>query len=381
MSGPATSSHGRHAGLLAGAIAVSIGMAVSGSAGAAAPPGGAPDVTAKAVYLWNPRTNDVLVQRNAETALPMASTTKIMTALLVLRSARQDDVVTVTDTAAAVGESEILLEPGEQITVRDLLRALMLKSANDAAVALAEHVAGSEAVFVARMNAEARRLGLRHTHFETPYGLDRPGHAASAHDLARLAVAAMKLPAFRTLVGMRRATIEGDRSFRNRNVLVGRGGVDGVKTGHTGRAGWCLVAHAERGPVELVGVILGGEGESARNLDMAELMDWGTTRYHRIEPVRRGTVFATVDLPDDGGTLDLEADGDARATVLDGTHARLEVDAASGIELPIRKGERYGTVRVFIGGRKVSEIPLVATRSVGEPSLWERFGRLLDDLF
>jgi len=200
---------------------------------------GVPEVSAHAYLVENGVTGEVLAQRQDRQRLPIASITKLMTVLVALQHASLDDVVTVSRQAAAVGESSIYLRKGEQLTVRELVEAALIQSANDAAVALAEYVGGSQSAFVAMMNAEARRLGLRDTHFANPDGLDAPGHYSSAHDVTRLARIAMKNPVIRQVVDEETAEISGGRTLSTWNDLLGSyPGVSRVKTGHTPAAGW-----------------------------------------------------------------------------------------------------------------------------------------------
>jgi D-alanyl-D-alanine carboxypeptidase (penicillin-binding protein 5/6) len=181
-----------------------------------------------------------------------------MTVLVTLQHARLSDVVTVSGRAAQVGESSIDLRPGERLTIHDLVEAALIQSANDAAVALAEYVGGSQARFVAMMNAEARKLGLRDTHFANPDGLDAPGHYSSAQDVTRLARIAMRSKVIRSVVGRATATIAGGRTLYTWNDLLSRfPGLFGVKTGHTGAAGWSEVAAARANGVTIYATLRG----------------------------------------------------------------------------------------------------------------------------
>ena len=181
---------------------------------------GAPQVSGRAYLIENGVTGEVLAQQNDRARLPIASITKLMTVLVTLQHAKLDDVVTVSRQAAAVGESSIYLRKGERLTVGELVEAALIQSANDAAVALAEHVGGTQAAFVAMMNAEAAKLGLRDTHFANPDGLDAPDHYSSAHDVTRLARIAMKNPVIRRVVGEETAEISGGRTLTTWNDLL-----------------------------------------------------------------------------------------------------------------------------------------------------------------
>lgn len=182
-----------------------------------------------------------------------------MTVLVALEHARLDEIVTVTPEAAAIGESTVMLHPGERLSVRDLAIAALVPSANDAATALAVHVGrGSIPRFVALMNAKARSLGLTATHFENPHGLDQPGHVSSARDVTTLLTAALRNPFIRTWSTRQTATIAGGRSLTSTDGLLGTLPLVGAKTGHTNAAGWSQVAAVERGGVRITASLLGG---------------------------------------------------------------------------------------------------------------------------
>jgi D-alanyl-D-alanine carboxypeptidase (penicillin-binding protein 5/6) len=269
----------------AGAPATSLG-----GEGAAAGNGvAAPRVKAAAVLLADEQTGQVLFAQNAEQQRAMASTTKVMTALLALEHLDERRAVVIGTEPTTVGEESLELRKGERFTVHQLLVGLLVKSANDAAVALADAVDGSEAVFVRRMNARAAELGLRDTHYVTPYGLDRPGHRTSARDLARLWEAAMRRADFRALVSTRHAQVPGPprvRRFTNTNQLLGSyAWAVGGKTGFTGAAGRCLVASASRGGRRLVAVALGSPDAFA---DVRALFEYGFTAFDWVRLAQRG---------------------------------------------------------------------------------------------
>jgi serine-type D-Ala-D-Ala carboxypeptidase (penicillin-binding protein 5/6) len=258
----------------------------SASAGdGVAPPG----VKAKSVLLADEETGQVLFDRAERQPRAMASTTKVMTGLLALEHLDQRGTVVIGTEPTRVGEESMELRKGERLTVHQLLLGLLVKSANDAAVALADAVDGSEAVFVRRMNARAAELGLRDTHYVTPYGLDRPGHRTSARDLARLWEAAMRRADFRALVSTRHAQVPGPprvRRFTNTNQLLGSyAWAVGGKTGFTGAAGRCLVASASRGGRRLVAVALGSPDAFA---DVRALFEYGFTAFDWVRLAQRG---------------------------------------------------------------------------------------------
>src|SRR2546421_11048558 len=217
-----------------------------------------------------------------------------MTVLLTVERTKPSDVVTVALGAASVGESSIELRAGERLTVRELLEAALIQSANDAADALAVYVGhGSESRFVAMMNTRARQLGLRDTHFARPDGLDAPGHYSSVRDVTLMARLLMHRPAVRQIVRMRAATILGGRSLHTWNdLLYSYPGIFGVKTGHTSAAGWSEVAAARRRGVSIYATLIGSPDRGRRNADLTRLLDWGFSRYVEVRPVVQGRAYA-----------------------------------------------------------------------------------------
>jgi D-alanyl-D-alanine carboxypeptidase (penicillin-binding protein 5/6) len=262
---------------------------------AASPP---PQVSGREWLVENGVTGEVLLAHHARGRVPIASLTKLMTVLLTLEHAKLSDVVTVSPQAAAIGESSAGLVAGEKLTVRQLLDGALVASANDAADALASYVGhGSETRFVAMMNARARRLGLRSSHYVRPDGLDAPGHVSSARDVTFLARMLMHRPAFRQIVRQRAATLPGGRVLHTWNdLLYSYPGIFGVKTGHTSAAGWNQVAAARRGGVSIYATLIGSPDRSTRNRDLAKLLDWGFAHYTQVRPVVRGRRYAEAKL-------------------------------------------------------------------------------------
>jgi serine-type D-Ala-D-Ala carboxypeptidase (penicillin-binding protein 5/6) len=334
-----------------------------------------PRVDANAYLVQNGVNGEVLAQSRSRERLPIASITKLMTVLVTLKHARLDDVVTVGREATSVGESSVYLRRGEQLTVRDLVEAALVQSANDAAVALAVHVGGSEAGFVEMMNAEARRLGLRDTHFANPDGLDEFGHYSSARDVTRLARIAMKNPFIRSVVDDRTATIAGGRYLTTWNDLLSTyPGVFGVKTGHTAGAGWSEVAAARANGVTIYATLLGGATREGRNADLAALLTWGLTRYRTVRLIAPRRVYATARLPYGRAPLSLVAPKAVTRIVRVDRPLVERVVAPMVISLPVTKGQRLGEVRIYAGKTVIARRPLVASRSVAKPGLLGRAG-------
>jgi serine-type D-Ala-D-Ala carboxypeptidase (penicillin-binding protein 5/6) len=344
----------------------------------------APQLPAAAAVLEDLGTGQVLFSSNAGDERPIASLTKLMTAVLVLRRASLDEVVTVSRAASegigGVGISELGLQTGERIAVRQLLYALLLQSANDAAVALAQDVSGSVARFVDRMNVEARRLGMRHTRFFSPNGLDDRGYS-TALDLARLARVAFAMPEFQRIVMTRFHEIAAPsgppREIQNRNVLLWlyRGAVGG-KTGYTSAAGFCIVAAAQRDGMRLVSVVLGDPGEPFSAA--ATLLNYGFDAFARTHLVGAGQAFGPVTVQ--GHAIDVATRRPLDALVRSDAHVRFDVVAHPNVTYPPGVGEPIATLRVDAGSALLRRIPLVVTHVPPPPEpgrsgpWWRRAG-------
>lgn len=329
----------------------------------------APKIRAAGAILEDLDTGQVLFELRPNTRRPIASVTKIMTALFVLESLSVADPVTVSGHAASQTGSVLGLQRGERISVRNLLYALLLQSSNDAAVALAEAAAGSVDRFLASMNDRARAIGLRHSRFYSPNGLDDRGYSTSA-DLARLTRRAEQLPLFAKIVRTqvhRITSLTGPpRTVQNRNVLLWlyKGAV-GVKTGFTTPAGHCLVAVAERGGRRLVAVVLGAPEEA---FDAgATLLDYGFHSFVETTLVREGQDLGTI--PVQGLTLQV-AGGRTIERLLRRDRVnqlRRTVVPMPGLALPLAIGQRVGRVMVFANGEKVGESMAVAAANLALP--------------
>jgi serine-type D-Ala-D-Ala carboxypeptidase (penicillin-binding protein 5/6) len=349
-------------------------LALTVPALAAGPP--PPQVSGREWLVENGVTGEVLLAHDARARVPIASLTKLMTVLLTLEHAKLTDVVTVSPQAAAVGESSAGLVAGEKLTVRQLLDAALVASANDAADALASYVGhGSEPRFVAMMNARARRLGLRSSHYVRPDGLDAPGHVSSARDVTFLARLLMHRPAIRQIVRQRAATLPGGRALHTWNdLLYSYPGIFGVKTGHTSEAGWNQVAAARRGGVSIYATLIGSPDRSTRNRDLGKLLDWGFAHYTRVRPVVGGLRYAEAKLGYGRHPVALVAARSFRLVArVDRPLVRRVVyrDTAS---LPVSRGQSLGQVRIYQEGRLLGVVPLVAARSVTRPGLAGRAG-------
>jgi serine-type D-Ala-D-Ala carboxypeptidase (penicillin-binding protein 5/6) len=334
-----------------------------------------PQVNGRAWLVENGATGEVLLAHSARQRVPIASITKLMTVLLTLEHARLNDVVTVSAQAASVGESSANLEPGERLTVRELLEAALIQSANDAADALADYVGhGSQTRFVAMMNARARQLGLRDTHYVRPDGLDAPGHYSSAHDVTLLARVLMHRPIVRQIVRMRSATIPGATLHTWNDLLYSYPGIYGVKTGHTSAAGWSEIAAARRGGVSIYATLIGSPDRGRRNADLTRLLDWGFAQYVRARPVVKGRAYAEATLAYGRSPLKLVAAASLAAPFRTGEPMVRRIVFPDVVSLPVSQGQSLGQVRIYQRGRLVGAVPLVAARSVKRPGMAGRVG-------
>jgi D-alanyl-D-alanine carboxypeptidase (penicillin-binding protein 5/6) len=341
-----------------------------------------PSIAAPEAILVEPQTQDVVYARRANMRRPIASTTKLMTALLTLEHARLTDLVTAAPYSPSPAESLMGLRSGERLTVADLLRGLLVVSANDAAVTLADDVGGSKRRFVAMMNRRARELGLHDTHYANPVGLDEPGNYSSAADLVKLALVLRQRPFFRATTDLATVTLHSGSRTRhlvNRNALVRTVPyVNGVKTGHTNSAGYVLIGSATRNGVTLISAVLADPSESARDTDSLRLLRYGLSRYHRIAPVRRHAVFASAALKFRDESVDLVAGRTAMRVARRGERVTTQVTGAPAeIEGPMAAGTRVGTILVRQRGRVVDRVALVTAQDISAPTLAQRVGSYL----
>jgi serine-type D-Ala-D-Ala carboxypeptidase (penicillin-binding protein 5/6) len=366
-------------GIAAAATPAASAATRAAAAGAVLPP---PRLSADSATVFEATTARPVFARAAGRRRLIASTTKLMSALVAVSALRLSHVCTAPPYAAAPIESQIGLRAGERMSVHDLLQAVMLPSANDAAAALAVCVAGSRRAFVARMNAHARALGLRHTHFTTPIGLDDPGNYATAADLARLAIAARANPFLRRTMDLPRAELHSGahrRTVLNRNDLVRRvPWVNGVKTGHTSAAGYILIASGTRRGLTFVSVVLGDPSEATRDADALALLRWAFASFRMATPVARGAVEVRPRVryrPHE--RIDVLATRSVRALLRRGEAARIAIDVPRELAGPLPRHARVGTLVVRVGGRTITRVALLTARSVPAVGLLERAGEVV----
>jgi D-alanyl-D-alanine carboxypeptidase (penicillin-binding protein 5/6) len=366
------------AALLA-AFALVVGALVPAAHAASGPP----SISGDAAIVVQPDTEDVTYRDHATQRLPIASTTKLMTALLTLENEKDlDKVVTAVDYHSTPAESLMGLEGGDKVTIRDLMEGLLLASGNDAATTLAVRVGGTEKHFVAMMNARAKELGLKNTHYANPVGLDSPANYSSAEDLAKLALVDLQDRFFARTVNRRSADVDmggRERTIVNRNTLVRTvPWMDGVKTGHTSVAGYILVGAAKRHGVRLVSAVLGTPSEAARDSDTLALMKWGLKQYQRKAVVQQGQRVAEVKLDFRDQSVPVVAARSLQAVVRRGQSADISVSGVPDeLKGAHRKGDRVGTITVNYRGRKLGTVAAVLAQDVAAAGIVDKVSSAL----
>ena len=344
-------------------------------------------LTSRAALLMEKTTGQILFAQNEHEKLEPASVTKIMTLLLTMDAIDSgalayDDVVTVSANAAGMGGSQVFLAEGEQITVEELLKCVCVSSGNDAAVALAEKVAGVTELFVEQMNNRARGLGMDDTHFVNPTGLTAEGHVTSAHDIALMSRELLtKHPDIRNFTTLWTDSIRGGTfDLANTNKLIRRyDGATGLKTGYTASAGYCISATAEREGMELIAVVMKGETADKRNADAKALLNYGFSAYALVSaapeeplptlPVTMGeTDSVSLTLPPDALTAVVEK---AQAAALE-----RRIDLPESLPAPVRQGQQVGTLTLCSGDTELLTVPILAA----EDAAGRSWGRMFTDL-
>jgi len=333
------------------------------------------DTSARAAVVMDVKTGRILYSKNMNEKLPMASTTKIMTALIAIESGRLNETVKVSKKASMVEGSSIYLREGEKHPLEDLVYALMLRSGNDAATAIAEHLGGTVENFVAMMNEKAREIGAKDTHFANPHGLDAEGHYTTAHDLALITSYALKNPKFAEIVRTKKKTIAGppdanwDRSMVNKNKMLWQyEGGDGVKTGYTGKAGRCLVSSATRNGMQLVTVVLncGPMWE-----DSSALLEYGFRNYSYEKIVNKDDIYKVVEVKNGKEKfVPVKPAEDYYLPVKQGEMASIKISGnlRSRVEAPIYKGSDAGNLEIYIDNGLIATVPLKYDGSVESSS-------------
>lgn len=347
----------------------------NGASGALAEP------AAKAACILDLLTGRVLYEYQADVQLPMASTTKVMTALLALERAALNDRVVCGSAAYGVPGTSIYLSLGESLTMEEMLQGLLLASGNDAATAIAEHIGGSVEGFAELMNARAQELGAVNTHFVNPHGLPASDHYTTARDLAIIAREAMSHPVFRQIVSTQRASIpwEGhsyNRQLRNKNKLLATyPGATGIKTGYTRAAGRCLVFGADHDGMEVVGVILNSPDWFSV---AAELLDQSFAEYRQLIALEKGEALRSI--PVRQGvypSVDAVLGGPLSAPLSEHEQPYIEISLPEELEAPVTQGTVIGMARLRTTQQVLCEQPLYIAHDVPESTIWNHLVRIL----
>lgn len=344
-------------------------------------------LTSRAALLMEKTTGQILFAQNEHEKLEPASVTKIMTLLLTMDAIDSgalayDDVVTVSANAAGMGGSQVFLAEGEQITVEELLKCVCVSSGNDAAVALAEKVAGVTELFVEQMNNRARGLGMDDTHFVNPTGLTAEGHVTSAHDIALMSRELLtKHPDIRSFTTIWTDSIRnGTFDLANTNKLIRRyDGATGLKTGYTASAGYCISATAEREGMELIAVVMKGETADKRNADAKALLNYGFSAYALVSAAPEEPLPALPVTMGEVDTVALMLPPEALTAVVEkGQAAALErrIDLPESLPAPVRQGQQVGTLTLCSGDTELMTVPILAA----EDAAGRSWGRMFTDL-
>ena len=350
-----------------------------------------PDTNAKAVFLIEKDSGIILHEENAHERLEPASVTKIMTLLLIMEALdegrlKKEDMVTVSATAAGMGGSQVFLKEGEQMSVHDMLKAIAIASGNDASVAMAEHIAGSETAFVERMNQRARELGMMDTNFANCTGLPADGHVTSAHDIGIMSRELLLYhPDIKTYTTIWMDTLRnGAFQLANTNKLIYYySGATGLKTGSTDKALYCLSASALRDDMELIAVVLGSPTSADRFETAKALLNYGFANYTMmdVQPseavppvlVKLGTVSSVQPAPAKSSRILLQKTDLSKVTT--------ELHLSEAVEAPVEKNQILGEMIVYVDGTVYDTIPLVAPDAIPRLKVTQIFRQLVNSLF
>ena len=349
------------------------------------------DLPVKSAVLMEVNTGKILYEQNSHEGLAPASVTKVMSLLLIMESIDKgllslDTVISASEHACSLGGSQIWLEPGEEMTVSDLLKASVVGSANDATVALGEAVAGSEEGFVAMMNDKAAELGLLDTNFVNCTGLDAEGHLTSAHDIAVISAELIKYDKIKEYSTIWMDSLrDGKSELVNTNKLVRfYDGCTGLKTGTTSKAGCCLSATAERNGLEVVAVVMGASNSKDRFNCARKLLDYAFANYAFKQVAVDEQYLVPVEVKK-GVKRSVGTYAAGEASVLcdkkSANDITVAVELNSYLKAPVAKGQRLGTARVFLGGEEIESIPICAAEDVAEMTFFEAFKRILKNCF
>lgn len=336
-------------------------------------------LNARAYLLMDAVTGRILIEKNSQMRLPMASTTKIMTAIVALEKGDLSSKVTVSRMAASIGGSSFHLIVGETMSLENLLYGLLLPSGNDAAIAIAEHIGGDVETFVEMMNQKAREIGAENTSFKNPHGLDEPGHYTTARDLALITRYALNIPKFKEIVSTKDIVInEGKypRHIYNTNRLLRiSDNIDGVKTGYTGKAGKCLVATAQKNGFRLISIVLGAQDHFSTSL---RLINYGFDNYELKKLASKDSVYAAV--PVKGGIVKKAvavAGEDVTLPLSEKEKVRINISVPPFIQAPVYKNQVLGEIQIYVDSKLIYSAPLVSIYDIRKKSLFDNFYKMI----
>jgi serine-type D-Ala-D-Ala carboxypeptidase (penicillin-binding protein 5/6) len=344
---------------------------------------------AKSAILIERDTGAVLYEKNSHEKLAPASMTKIMTMLLIMEALEKGqikwgDEVRTSEYAASMGGSQIFLEAGESMTVKEMLTGIAIGSANDASVAMAEHIAGSEEAFVGKMNKKAEEIGLKDTQFQNPTGLPAKDHYSSAHDMSMMAKELLKYNEITKFTGTYESYLREDTENKfwlvNTNKLVRfYDGVDGLKTGFTNEAKYCLTATAKKGNMRVIAVVFGASTPKERNSEVTKMLDYAFNQYQTKPMFKKGDPLSQVKVSK-GQESKVQAVTDEPISILSKKGEKLDkveqkVTLSKDLKAPIKKGDKVGTLVIKNKGKKVLESDLVAKQDVREATWWQLYKR------
>ncbi|KEZ51496.1 D-alanyl-D-alanine carboxypeptidase family protein [Metabacillus indicus] len=348
---------------------------------------------AKSAVLIERDTGNILYDKNSDEKLPPASMTKIMTMLLIMEEIdkgqlKMDEKVRTSEYAASMGGSQIFLEPGEEMTVHEMLKGIAIASGNDASVAMAERIAGSEDAFVKKMNKRVKALGLKNTTFQNPTGLPEKGHYSTAHDMAVMAKELLKFEKITQYTGSYEDYLREDTDKKfwlvNTNRLVKfYKGVDGVKTGFTNEAKYCLTATAKKDNMRVIAVVMGAPTPKDRNAQVTKMLDYAFSQYETHPLFKRNEVVAKMKISKgDSKTLNLVTSEPISVLTKKGGSVKdvtQEVVMKQNLQAPLKKGDELGKLILKKDSKTVVESPLVAEGDIQQAGWWTLFKRVLSD--
>jgi serine-type D-Ala-D-Ala carboxypeptidase (penicillin-binding protein 5/6) len=343
----------------------------------------------KSAILIERDTGEILYEKNSNEQLPPASMTKIMTMLLIMEAIDKgkltwDEKIRTSEYAASMGGSQIFLEPGEEMTTKQMLQGIAIGSGNDASVAMAERIAGSEEAFVDMMNDKVKELGLKDTFFKNTTGLPGSGHFSSAHDMAIMAKELLKYEDITKFTGMYEAYLREntDKKFWlvNTNKLVRfYPGVDGLKTGFTAEAKYCLTATAQKDGMRVIAVVFGAPTSKERNAQVTKMLNYAFTQYQTHPMFKRNQAIGKAQVAK-GSEKTVEAVTSEPLSLLTKKGEKTEdvkqkITLTKNLDAPIQKGDQVGTIELIKDGKVILESPLVAKNNVKEAGWWTLYKR------